>query len=139
VAGVTNNEKVVRKVIAVALSLAVQVAALSAPLVHAHPDDHATEHHDGRTVHTHWAGHAQSHHSSAAPDLETSDHDRAVFLDAFVAVAASSLPAHGLTHVLFELPVPPERAAHRVVEIVRSHDPPFFRSLSSRAPPAFLS
>jgi hypothetical protein len=125
----------VRKVIAVALALAVQGAALSAPLVHAHPDDHATEHHGARAVHAHWAGHAQSYHSSDSPELETSDHDRAVFLNAFVAVAALSLPAHGLTHVLCELPVPPERAAHRVVEIVRSHDPPFFRSLSSRAPP----
>jgi hypothetical protein len=41
-----------------------------------------------------------------------------------------------LTHVIFELPVPPERAAHRVLEIVRSHDPPFVPSRSSRAPPA---
>lgn len=128
-----------RKVIAVALSLAVQAAALSAPFVHAHPDDHATEHHGARAVHTHWAGHAQSHHSSDATALGTDDHDRAVFLNAFVSVAPSALPALGVTHGVFALPVPAERAAHRGVEITHSHDPPFFRSLSSRAPPALLS
>jgi len=139
VTGVTNNKKHVRKVIAVGLSLAVQAAALSAPLVHAHPDDHATEHHDARAVHTHWAGHARSSHSSDAPALGTDDHDRAVFLNVFVAVAASSFPAPGVTHLVFELPVPGERAAQRDLEMLHSHDPPFFRSVSSRAPPAFLS
>lgn len=128
-----------RKLIALALSLAVEAAVLSAPLVHAHPDDHATEHHGARTVHTHWDGHAQSRHRSDAPALETTDHDRAVLVDAFVAVAASSLPAFGVSHAVFALPVPAERAAHPVIQIVRSHDPPSFRSLASRAPPALLS
>ena len=134
-----NNESTVRKVIALALALAVQAAALSAPLVHAHPDDHATEHHGAREVHTHWAGHAASHNSSDEPSLDAADHDRAVFLNAFLAVAASSFPAFGVTHAVFELPVPAERAAHQVIEVGRSHDPPSFRSLPSRAPPAFLS
>jgi hypothetical protein len=138
VAGVTNNENTVRKVIAVALSLAVQAAALSAPLVHAHPDDHATAHHEARAVHTHWSGHAHSHPSSDAPAIGTGDHDRAVFLNAFVAVAASPLPAVGPTHV-FELSVPAEETAHRRLDVVRSHDPPVVRSSSSRAPPDFLS
>ena len=128
-----------RKVIALALSLAVQATALSAPLVHAHPDDHATEHHGSRTVHTHWAGHAQSHDTSDTPAFGTDDHDRAVFLNAFVAVAASSLPAQAIAPDAFELPVPAERPAHRILEVVRSHDPPSLRSVSSRAPPALLS
>lgn len=136
---VTNNDSIVRKVIAVALSLAVQAAALSAPLVHAHPDDHATEHHGGGAVHTHWAGHAESHHASDAPALGTADDDRAVFLNAFVAVTVSSLPAPGVTPDVLELPVPSERAAHPSVDIAHSHDPPFFSSLPSRAPPSFLS
>lgn len=124
---------------AIALSLSVQAAGLSAPFVHAHPDDHATAHHGGRAVHTHWAGHAQPHHAPDVPALVTDDHDRAVFLNAFVAVAASVFPAPGVTPGVFALPVPAERGAHRAVEVVHSHDPPPFRSLSSRAPPAFLS
>ena len=127
-----------RKVIAIALSLAVQAAALSAPLVHLHPDDQATEHHGAREVHTHWAGHAPSHHSSDAA-LDTADHDRAVFLNAFVAVAASLLPAPAVTHGVFELPVPRDSAPHRGVEIAHGHDPPFFSSLPSRAPPSLPS
>ena len=128
-----------RKVIAVALALAVQATAVSAPLVHAHPDEHATPHHAGRAVHTHWAGHGQSHHSSNAPAVGTADHDRAVFLNAFVAVAVSPVPAPGVTPAILDLPVPAERPAHRIFDTARSHDPPFFRSLSSRAPPVFLS
>jgi hypothetical protein len=133
------NEHTVRKVIAIALALAVQATALSAPLVHAHPDDHATPHHAGRAVHTHWAGHAHSHHSSAAPAVGTADDDRAVFLNAFVAAAAARVPVAGTAPAIVELPVPAERPAHRVFDTARSHDPPFFSSLSSRAPPAFLS
>jgi hypothetical protein len=112
--------------------------ALCAPLVHAHPDDRATEHHAGRTVHTHWAVHAQSHHSSDAPALEDDDHDRAVFLNAFVAVSGSTLPALGLAQGVFDLRIPAERRAHRAVEVVHGHDPPSLRSLSSRAPPTCL-
>jgi hypothetical protein len=85
----------------------------------------------------HWARHHQSHPSDA-PTIEAPDYDRAIFLNAFVGVA-SPLTAFGVTHALFELPVPPERPANRVAETVRSHDPPSVCSLASRAPPAFLS
>jgi len=129
----------VRRVIAIALSLAVQAAALSAPLVHAHPDDHATEHHGAGEVHSHWAGHHHPQDSSHSPALDATDHDRAVFLNAFVAVAASSFPGQAVTLGAFELPAPRERAPHRVIEIANGHDPPCLRSLSSRAPPSFLS
>ena len=130
----------VRKVIAAVLSLALPAAGLYAPFVHAHPDDHATAHHDGQAVHAHAAGHhARPHHHEPGRTVEDDDDDRAVYLSAFVAVApaAMSVPAVAVTAVV--LPVPAERAAHRGVEVVRSHDPPFFRSLSTRAPPALLS
>lgn len=127
-----------RKVTAVALSLAFQAAALGAPLVHAHPDRHATEHHEGGAVHVHWAGHAPSHDRSGAPAVGTDDRDRAVFLDAFLAVTASAFPLAAVSPAAFELVVPPERAAHRVIEVVRSHDPPDFRSRPARAPPLFF-
>lgn len=125
-----------RKVIAVALSLAVQAAALSAPLVHAHPDDHATEHHGAREIHAHRADHAHFDRASDGPVLDAADHDRAVFLNAFIAVAASLMPAHAVTRGVFNVPVPAERAPHRVIPIAHSHDPPFLPSLSSRPPPA---
>lgn len=136
---VANNEGRVRKVVAIVLALAVQGAALTGPLVHAHPDDHATDHHSGRTVHTHWAGHPQSRHQGDIPSLATEDHDRAVFLGSFIAVAGTIQSAPAVSHSVFVLPVPVERAAHRGLEVVRSHDPPYVGSLSSRAPPAFLS
>ncbi len=125
--------------IAVTLSLAFQAAVLSAPLVHAHPDDRATDHHGGRAVHSHWHGHSRPHHEPGTPELESTDPDRAVSIGAFAAVPARSLPALGVTHGFFVLPAPAERAAHRVVEFVHGHDPPSLRSLPPRAPPAFLS
>jgi hypothetical protein len=130
---------IVRKAVALALSLAVQVAALGAPLVHAHPDEHATAHHNGRSMHTHWSGHERSHHHGDTPAFSTADSDRAVFLNVFVAVAAPHVAAPALPQAIFALLVPMERAAHRGVEVVRSHDPPGVSSPPLRAPPAFLS
>jgi hypothetical protein len=129
----------VQRVIAIALALAIQGAALTAPLVHAHPDDHATDHHAPGAVHTHWAGHADTPHPSDDPAFSTENPDRAVFLNAFVAVAPTLKPAPAVPLTVFVLPVPAERAAHRGGEVVRSHDPPYVRSLSARAPPALLS
>ena len=128
-----------RKVIALALALAIQAAAVTAPLVHAHPDDHATDHHGGRAIHSHWAGHAETAHHPDSPAVETEDHDRALSLGAFVAEAVSTWPAPAPIVASFALPVPAERRAHRRIEVVRSHDPPGVRSLPSRAPPACLS
>jgi hypothetical protein len=127
----------VRRVVATALSLAIQAAALSAPLVHAHPDGRATAHHGGRTVHTHWAGHSHAHSRPDDPALETDDHDRATPFGAFIAVGTTPLPAIALAPSSFTLPVPAERAAHPNVDVAHGHDPPHLRSLPPRAPPAF--
>jgi hypothetical protein len=138
--GVTNNEGIVRKVIAVALALALQAAGLSAPLVHAHPDDHETEHHAGRAVHAHWAAHPHAPgHAGDEPALTASDDDRAVFLDAFLAVPVSQMTVSAAAPAVFHLHVAAERAALGGVDVVRSHDPPDRRLLPPRAPPAFLS
>jgi hypothetical protein len=140
VAVLTNNVTVARKALAIVLSLAVQGAAIGAPLAHAHPDDHATDHHRGRAVHVHWTGHAHSHHPVGVPVLDDDDHDRAVFVNTFVSVAASALPAREVAHEIFELPIPAETTMHRPVEVAHGHDPPCCSSLPSRAPPAsFLS
>jgi hypothetical protein len=135
----TNNVTVARKAVAILLSLTVQGAALGAPLAHAHPDDHATDHHHGRAVHVHWAPHTHSHHPTDVPVLDDDDHDRAVFVNTFVGVAASVLPAGAAAHEMFELPIPTETTVHRPVEVAHGHDPPCGTSLPPRAPPAFLS
>ena len=135
----TNNVNVVaRKAVAVLLLFAVQGAAVGAPLVHAHPDDRVTQHHHGRLVHTHWANHSHP----IVPDVPTlaaDDHDRAFFLNSFVGVAISVPSVHGVVHRFFELPLPTDLATHKPVEVVHTHDPPCFGSLSSRAPPPSLS
>jgi hypothetical protein len=136
---VANNKRTsVQKVIAVALSVLVQGAALTAPLVHAHPDDHATAHHAGRTVHTHWGGHGHTHplQHSNAPALDNPDDDRPLFLNALVAVTVVIPATPVAIQASSDLPVPRERARHRNFEVVRSHDPPSATALSPRAPPA---
>ena len=128
-----------RKLVALALAVAVQGAVLTAPLVHAHPDDHATDHHAAGAVHTHWDGHRHTSPSSDVPAFDTEDADRAVYLNALVATAPAVTSAPVVPLSAFVLPRPAERAAHRRVEVVRSHDPPGVGSLPSRAPPTFLS
>jgi hypothetical protein len=130
---------VVRKALAVALSLAIQVAALSAPFVHAHPDEHATAHHDGNTVHTHWGGHEHKGDHHDGPALSRPDEDRAVFMAAFVAVTAAATHVAAVAETPFVAPVPTELSAHRSVEVTHAHDPPAPRTLPSRAPPVSLS
>jgi hypothetical protein len=137
--GVANNRQTsVQKVIAVALSVLVQGAALTAPLVHAHPDDHATAHHAGRTVHTHWGGHGHSHplHRSNAPTLDNPDDDRPLFLNALVAVTVVIPATPAAIQASSDLPVPRERVRHRSFDVVRSHDPPSVTRQSPRAPPS---
>lgn len=128
-----------RKALAVALVTAIQLAALGAPLVHAHPDERATAHHDGRTVHTHWAGHGHAPRTTHTPVIDHADDDRAVFLTVFVAVAPEPLSTPEAPPAVFELAVPAERAAHRVIDIAPGHDPPHLASIPSRAPPSLLS
>lgn len=128
-----------RKVIAVALLVAVHGAALTAPFVHAHPDDHATAHHNGRSVHSHWAGHTHSTYAAHLPAFAPDDHDRATPLNSFVGVAVSAMGTPMVAPQLFALAAPAERRAHHPVNVVHSHDPPTAVSVPSRAPPAFLS
>lgn len=128
-----------RKALAVAVSVAIQLSALSAPLLHVHPDSQTTDHHRGRTVHSHWVEHHPAESVPGTPAIEEADHDRAVFLNVFVARAGSWLPAPGLSLDVFALPAPAERRSSRAIDVVRSHDPPGGRTAPSRAPPTFLS
>jgi hypothetical protein len=131
---------VVRKALAISLSLAIQVAALSAPLVHAHPDEHATAHHDGKTVHTHWGGHEHKSDHRDGPALTAQDdQNRAVSVTMLVAVTSVATRIVAVTEAPFLPPAPMELAAHRSVEVTHGHDPPTLPALQPRAPPALLS
>jgi hypothetical protein len=90
-------------------------------------------------MHAHLAGHA--HHAPVpdGPSVDTDDHDRAVYVNAFMATAVASFSTPDVVVSSSELPVPVERAAHRPVDVRHSHDPPALASQSSRAPPLFLS
>ena len=136
----TNNAPVPRKLVAVGLSMAVLLATQSAPLVHAHPDGHATDHHRAYEVHAHFERHA----IPARPaDESVVDHpdadDRAVFIRLFVGVAIAGFDLPATTPPLFELAPPSEGRSLRALYGFHGHDPPLGRSRSPRAPPAFLS
>ena len=75
------------------LVVAVQVAALLAPFVHAHPDDHDTDHHAAHAIHAHFSGHGQPSRLAhrGASSVDDNDHDRAVFLQIFLGEAAAAL------------------------------------------------
>jgi hypothetical protein len=130
--------------LALILGLAVQTAATMAPFVHAHLDDHATEHHgSARAIHSHFAEHHHHHEQQLppahGPSVDDPDDDRAVVFPLFVAVGSQSFELAPFAVTFAELPPPVERPAHRSVDIVHGHDPPFVPSVPSRAPPAFLS
>jgi hypothetical protein len=135
---------VFRKVIAVGLSVAVQAAALGAPLVHAHLGGHESEHHHGRqAVHAHLSGHhshpsAHQRHASRR-NFDDDDAESAVYLQLFVAVGVASFELPPAVISSFDLTVPIAAAPRALLHVVHGHDPPSARSLSSRAPPASLS
>ena len=132
---VTKNQAVIRAVVATSLTLALQLAAIWAPLVHLHPDDHA-DHHGAPPIHAHFSGHAGTAVPSGQAELAQDDDERAVFLQLFVAVAATTFPAIAAPASLFTVVPAIETSAHPPVDVVHGHDPPFMRSLPSRAPPA---
>lgn len=135
---------VVRSIFSVLLLVAFEASALTMPFVHAHPDEHATEHHAAHAVHSHFATHAVSHTHSVRPVIGddpvlSDDDDRPVYLQLFVAVRAQPVPVGGSALTVFDLPMPAETPALSSVPVVHGHDPPISRSISPRAPPAFLS
>ena len=138
-ARVTKNHHVIRRLVAGGLCAAVYVAAFWAPFVHAHPDDHDTDHHRAGAVHAHLSPHHSQPASGFGPTIGEEEHDRAVFLQLFVAVTPTPFDAPAIVPSLFALAVPPERPAHPCVEAVSGRDPPTTGSLIPRAPPACLA
>jgi hypothetical protein len=137
--GQPDNPFVVRKLLAVGLSVAVHAAALGGPLVHAHLGGHDSDHHhEGATVHAHFSGHGRSHADSNGLTL-ADDTDRAVPVQFFLAV--NSTPFHLSPALLptLDLIAPAATAPRSGLQVVHGHDPPFATSGPSRAPPTFLS
>ena len=119
--------------------MAFQAAALWMPFVHAHPDDHETDHHHARAIHAHVSQHAAPAASGTGTTIGEPDHDRALFLQVFVAVAATTFDVSAVPVHVVELVVPQEMPAHPSLEVVNGRDPPDVSSIASRAPPTFLS
>jgi hypothetical protein len=131
---------VFRSVVVVALSVALQLAALSAPLVHAHPDEHATEHHGAHEIHAHFSHHAATSSTSDASAIDhDEDSDRAVYLRVFVGVPAASFEIAAAVPETFAIAAPVETPSLQPLFGTHAHDPPLARSTSPRAPPSCLS
>lgn len=127
---------------AVALSVAIPLGALCAPLVHAHMDDHHDGHHAATRVHAHLGGHGVDHHSSSKdgraiePDA---DPDHVIRLQVFVAVHAAAPAAPALPQARYTPPALLESIMRRPPAEVYSHGPPGASPAGPRAPPVFPS
>jgi len=135
-----DNANVLRTLIAVGLSVAVQFAAAGAPLVHAHLGGHGSDHHGSpQTIHSHFSGHSTPHHHPGGRNFDDNDAEHTVFLQWFVAVGVASFHLPPALVSSFDLIPPAAAAPHEVLQVVHGHDPPLARSGPSRAPPAILS
>jgi hypothetical protein len=129
-----ENHGVIRRVLTFGLAVAVQAGAVCAPFLHAHVDEDA-DHHQPAAVHAHLSGHAPSHAAHCGIALDEPDHDRAIYLQAFVAVQPAPFEVPAAAPALFDLTTPPEQPAHVTVEVTHGHDPPLVSALDSRPPP----
>jgi hypothetical protein len=134
---------VFRAIVAVSSAVVLQLAALGAPLLHAHLDDHDHDgHHGVARVHAHLGGHATAHHSrhhhGQAIDEDESA-ERATGLQLFVAVEPTPFAIPAVPQARYALPVPLASIMRRPPAVTHSHDPPRVGTAASRAPPAFPS
>ena len=129
--------RVIRAFTAAALSVAIPLGALCAPLVHAHVADGDGDHHGATRIHAHVTGHSPLPVVPGAARIDDHDGDRAVYLQLFVAVAQASLDVPAAVVPSWDLATPAESPARRSLHVVHGHDPPFLTSVPSRAPPVF--
>jgi hypothetical protein len=130
-----------RRLLAFGLTVAIQAAAVSAPLVHAHLDDHHADHHRANGIHAHLHGH-DAPHSHPQPDQRVAIHaeearERAVTMPLFVAVHVDAAIEPALAESRFDIPAAADSLMRRPPEDLRSHGPPLSAALSPRAPPVF--
>ncbi|HLG60214.1 MAG TPA: hypothetical protein VI485_33035 [Vicinamibacterales bacterium] len=124
----------IRRVLTFGLAVAVQAGAVCAPFLHAHVDEDHDDHHS-TSVHAHLSGHTPSHALHHGIAVDEPDHDRAVYLQLFVAVQATPFEIPAIAPALSDLTALPERPAHGTVEVTHGHDPPLVAALDSRPPP----
>jgi hypothetical protein len=133
-----QNSQVIRRVLAFSLALAVQGGAVCAPFLHAHVDAGHDDRHS-TSVHAHFSSHAPAHARHQGMSIENAERDHAIYLQVFVAVAASVFQSPAIPRAVFA-PVPViERAPRPFVLVTHGHDPPLIDALESRPPPLFLS
>jgi hypothetical protein len=119
------------------VALAVPMGAFCAPFLHAHLDE---EDHHRAAVHTHFSGHEREHHDLGGVSLQEPEHDRAIYLQAYMAVQTAIFDIPVAPPPEFDTTAPRERTAHPTVEVTHGHDPPLLPALDSRPPPlSFLS
>jgi len=123
-----------RKLLAGVLALSVPLGAMCAPFLHAHIDEDHDDHHS-TSVHAHFAGHTQKHATHDQASVDETDHDRAIYLQAFVAVGATAFEIPAVAVGTFRLTAPTERAPRVSVLVAHGHDPPLAAALDSRPPP----
>jgi hypothetical protein len=129
-----NRSVMRRRVLTFGLVIAVHAGAVYSPFLHAHVDEDHDEHHS-TPVHAHFAGHTPKHNSQDAASIDEREHDRAIYLQAFVAVEAAAFEIPLAAATTFTLTVPAERAPRVSVLVTHGHDPPFASALDSRPPP----
>jgi hypothetical protein len=129
--------------VALSSAVALQLAALGAPLLHAHLDDHDHQgHHGAARVHAHLGGHGHVHASTDRDHpavTEGEDAERATGLQLFVAVEPAPFLIPALPPSRYALPAPLESIMRRPPAVAHSNDPPSAASCPPRAPPSFLS
>jgi hypothetical protein len=134
---------VLRATIAVSLAAALQLAALGAPLLHAHLDDHDHDgHHGAARVHAHLGGHSTARHATQHDDpavTEDEDSERATGLQLFVAVEPTPFSIPALPEARYAVPMPLESIMRKPPVVAHSHGPPGGRPAALRGPPAFPS
>jgi hypothetical protein len=138
-----ENTRVIRRVLAFGLVLAVQGGAVCAPFLHAHLDADHDDHHS-TAVHAHVSSHAAARVQH--PGLPTGGvsveeaHREAIDLQIFVAVEATPFHPPALPRGAFATAPIVERAPRTFVIVTHGHDPPLVDALDSRPPPlTFLS
>jgi hypothetical protein len=132
-----------RRAVVAVTCVSLFAAALVAPMTHAHDDEHASAHHNGRVVHTHSHGHGHDstrpHESPGVQAAQDHDADDARAINPMQMVRTSELGPLGLpAAVITALPLDIRAVAVRPL-VERIHGPPRLPSLPSRAPPTFLS
>jgi len=127
-----------RRFVAAGLSMALQLGAFQAPLMHAHLDDHEDDHHHARAVHAHFGGHSHPGPAEAGQHdgpVVAAPEEQTTRLQTFVAVKATAPISPALPPAVFTPIAPIESAMRRPPELVRSHSPPDVACLAPRAPP----